>query len=271
MWSEGPNGENAHASNLARLMALIAEHWALRPNEEVKRIKTAEGRLRPPKQGMTDRNRAKLRALIEPETKRSLVNLPFAVLKDIDPDRPTVSDAVLLQSALAVALLLIAPMREKNLAALDLDRHLHRISEKVGYVVIPRREVKNERDLEYPLSQDVLRILDHYLKIYRPLLLKGTTSSKLFVSWNGRQKTPAELGAQIPKLIRDRLGIDCNVHLFRHLAGCLFLKQYPGEYETVRQLLGHKDLATTIGFYTGLEHIDAFVRYDEILESHREG
>jgi integrase len=272
MWNEEPGSENenGHASNLARLLAVIAEHYAFRPTGEVKRIKAAVSRLTPPKQGMTDRNRAKLRVLIEPTRLRSLVNLPFAVVKEVDPDQPTVLDAVRVQTALAIALLLVAPMREKNLASLDEGRHLHRVSDEIGYVVIPAHEVKNERDLEYPLSPRVLRILDLYLKIYRPLLLKGARSSKLFVSWSGRQKKPHELGAQIPKLIRERLGLDVNVHLFRHLAGYVFLKKHPGEYERVRQLLGHKDLKTTIAFYTGLEHEDAFRRYDEILESHRE-
>ena len=70
-------------------------------------------------------------------------------------------------------------------------------------------------------------------------------------------------------LTRDRLGLDVNIHLFRHLAGYLFLKQHPGEYETVRQLLGHKSLKTTIDFYTGLEHADSFRRYDEVLDTYR--
>jgi hypothetical protein len=94
MWSEEPSGKRGHASNLARLMALLAEHWAFRPLEEVKRIKAAEGKLRPPKQGMTDRNRAKLRALTEPQTLRKLVNLPFVTVEGLDRDHPTVTDAV---------------------------------------------------------------------------------------------------------------------------------------------------------------------------------
>ena len=141
----------------------------------------------------------------------------------------------------------------------------------VGYLIFPAHEVKNAHDLEYPLSPRTLGLLDLYLKTYRPLLLKGEQSSKLFVSWSGRQKTPAELAAQIPKFIRTRLGLDVNLHLFRHLAGYVFLTAHPGEYETVRQLLGHKSLKTTIDFYTGLEHAQSFRRYDEILERHREG
>ena len=61
-----------------------------------------------------------------------------------------------------------------------------------------------------------------------------------------------------------------NVHLFRHLAGYLFLKAHPGEYEPVRQLLGHKSIQTTISFYVGLEEADAFRRYDLILDGYRQ-
>ncbi len=271
LWNEHDRSANAHASNLARLMALIAQHWAFRPADEVKRIKTAEARFRPAKQGMTDRNRAKLRPLMDEDSLRKLINLPYKTVDGLDHDLPTVSDAVFVQSALAVALLLAAPVREKNLASIDLKRHVQRISDDVGYLIFPAHEVKNARDLEYPLSQRTLRLLDLYLKVYRPLLLKQAQSSKLFVSRTGRQKTPAELGAQIPKFVRTRLELDINLHLFRHLAGYVYLSVHPGEYETVRQLLGHKSLKTTIDFYTGIEHAQSFRRYDEILERHREG
>jgi site-specific recombinase XerD len=271
LWAEQGRSPNAHAWNLARLMSLVAEHWAFRPPAEIKRIKTAERKFRPPKQGMTDRNRAKLRTLMDEDTLRKLVNLPYKAVEELDHRHPTVSDAAIVQSALAVAFLLAAPVREKNLASIDIQRHIDRVSDDDGYLVFPAHEVKNARDLEHPLSARVLRLLDLYLKTYRPLLLKGKRSSKLFVSWSGRQKTPAELGAQIPKLIRDRLDLDVNVHLFRHLAGYVYLSEHPGEYEVVRQLLGHKSLQTTIDFYTGLEHAESFRRYDEILERHRRG
>ncbi len=55
-----------------------------------------------------------------------------------------------------------------------------------------------------------------------------------------------------------------NPHLFRHFAGWNYLKAHPGDYETVRQLLGHKSINTTIVFYTGIEVIAAHERYDEL-------
>jgi site-specific recombinase XerD len=270
LWKEADEAPNAHAANLARLLALIAEHWAYRPADEVMIIKRAAARLRPRKEGMTEGNRAKLRPFTDEANLKRLVNLPRAAVAALDRDRPTVTDAVVVQSALAVAILLTAPIREKNLVALDLVTHIDRVNKDQGFLVIPAHEVKNARGIELPLSASALKLLDLYVEVYRPLLLKGALSSKLFVSWNGRQKTPDQLGAQLPRFIRDRTGLDMHLHLFRHLAGFVFLRDHPGEYETVRRLLGHGALGTTVGFYTGLEHADAFRRYDQVLDRYRQ-
>lgn len=70
-------------------------------------------------------------------------------------------------------------------------------------------------------------------------------------------------------MIRQETGLQLNVHLFRHLAAKLFLAAHPGEYETVRLLLGHKSLATTVRIYCGLEQSDAMRRYDMVLDRYR--
>lgn len=133
------------------------------------------------------------------------------------------------------------------------------------HLVIPAEETKNDDALEFQLRAETVRLLDRHLLRYRPLLEK-IPSRKLFISWNGRQKTPAELGAQIPKFLKQQLGIEMTLHLFRHFAGFVFLNHHPGEYETVRQLLGHKSLRITVDFYTGLEQADAVRRCDRVLD-----
>jgi len=158
-------------------------------------------------------------------------------------------------------------VRAKNLASIDIKKHIHRVSETNCYLVFPDHQVKNKVDLEYPLPLATIELLDLYLKVYRPLLLAEETDA-LFISRSGRQKTAAELGAQIPRFIKDYLGIDLNLHLFRHLAAFLFLKKYPAEYETVRKLLNHKSSRTTTRFYTELNNIEAFKRFDEIVTSY---
>jgi integrase len=60
-----------------------------------------------------------------------------------------------------------------------------------------------------------------------------------------------------------------TVHQFRHLAGYLYLRQVPGGHETIRALLGHKSIETTIRFYAGMETAAAARAYDAAVLSAR--
>jgi integrase len=64
-------------------------------------------------------------------------------------------------------------------------------------------------------------------------------------------------------------GLTVNAHLFRHVCAFLYLKAHPGDYETVRLLLGHTSLATTVRAYCGLERSDAVRRYDSLIDTYR--
>jgi site-specific recombinase XerD len=56
-----------------------------------------------------------------------------------------------------------------------------------------------------------------------------------------------------------------NPHLFRHLAALLYLKEHPGDFETVRRLLKHKKLETTVTFYAQLSNQWAHEHYQEAV------
>ena len=162
-------------------------------------------------------------------------------------------------------------MRMANLAALNLNTHIHRISAERCHIIIPAHEVKNERDLDYPLGKNTIDLLDLYIHLYRPLLLKGRPDDgTLFISLNGKKKSDATLSAQITHFIKVETGFHLNPHAFRHLIGLIFLRSFPGEYEPVRQMLGHQDIKTTIKLYVGLETQDTFKRLDNILTNYSE-
>jgi len=270
LWQDGKGKENGHNYNRARLLRLIAQHWAYVSPEALEPFKTAEGRFRPKKKGMTDNNQKKLRPFLDDAHCSKIVSLPSRVMAKLDPANPSILDAVVAQSAVAVSILQTAPMRMRNLASLNLDEHMHRVSDTVCHIVLPGDQVKNEQDLDFPLGKTTIALLDLYLKVYRPLLLKGKRDQgSLFISWNGAQKTEAALSAQITKFIKFHAGYHLNPHAFRHLVGLIFLRAFPGEYEPVRQLLGHKDIRTTINFYVGLETQDSFKRLDKVMDRHR--
>ena len=100
---------------------------------------------------------------------------------------------------------------------------------------------------------------------YQPLLTNGHPSSLLFPGRSGAPKAANSLRRNIGGTIRRELGLDVNPHFFRHLAAHLFLRRYPGHYEDVRRILGHKSIATTINAYVGLEAATALNRYDSVV------
>ena len=55
-------------------------------------------------------------------------------------------------------------------------------------------------------------------------------------------------------------------HQFRHLAAKLYLDQHPDGGESVRRLLGHKSLQTTMRYYRELESVLAGRRYAALLD-----
>ncbi|MDG2482203.1 MAG: tyrosine-type recombinase/integrase [Alphaproteobacteria bacterium] len=61
-------------------------------------------------------------------------------------------------------------------------------------------------------------------------------------------------------------GIKINPHLYRHIAAYLYLKRNPNDIETIRRLLGHKRIETTLKFYAVFDQELANQRYiDSVL------
>ena len=57
-----------------------------------------------------------------------------------------------------------------------------------------------------------------------------------------------------------------TAHQFRHLTAKVILDADPGAYETVRQLLGHRNLKTTVNNYAGFDTRRAGRRHAALIE-----
>ena len=73
-----------------------------------------------------------------------------------------------MQVAVGLELLLMRPIRRKNLVALRLNEHIIR-SGRNTFIVIKPGEVKNEVELDYPIPLESAGILDFYVKRLLPL------------------------------------------------------------------------------------------------------
>ena len=70
---------------------------------------------------------------------------------------------------------------------------------------------------------------------------------------------------QITERIQKAMGLRITVHQFRHAAAAIYLKHRPGDYETVRRLLGHRNIQTTIKFYCGLQTTQATEQFGKLI------
>ena len=167
---------------------------------------------------------------------------------------------------MAIELLLMAPVRIDNLAALDIDQHLLRPSRRGGglHLVIPGTAVKNRQDLEFPLPAETIALLEGYLRDYRPVLAPST-SRALFPGRDGGRKARAVLGRQISRTVLQHTGLRVHPHLFRHITAKLYLEANPGSYEVVRRVLGHRSIETPTSYYTGLETAAAVRHFDTAI------
>jgi site-specific recombinase XerC len=119
------------------------------------------------------------------------------------------------------------------------------------------------------LKGDLAVHLDRYVAVFRPVLSQPTISA-LFLSQSGARKSSSALSKQLAAFVRREIGVTIHAHLMRHLAAHLFLLGNPGEFESVRRLLGHKNVETTVRFYEGLLTDDAFARYDALIDELRQ-
>lgn len=261
----------AFTRGLATALLAIAAHWARVTPEHLAELKGLRRRLGKTPSGLTSKNRGTLRELSDPVIRQRLLALPSQLIEEAESGRLAAPRAALrFQLGLGIELLLHAPIRMNNLISLQLDQNLIRPGgpRALWHVVLTGAEVKNGEPQEYELPADVTRMLDRYLKRFRPSLEAGD-SKFLFVVQGGAPKSQTTLSQQLREVISDRVGVRMTPHQFRHFAAKLLLEHSPGAFAAAGQLLGHRNLKTTTNFYTGIDTMTAGRHFDRILAAER--
>jgi integrase len=279
-------GEKKTTTNyeLACLLLAIARHWKTPdPNDndavnqraaQVEALGELAHALKVVQTGMTKKNRARLRQFDDIRNLEGLLLLPDRVFHE-EAKRQEIGyrDAVRAMRALAVAILTYVPIRIENVVPIDLTQQIVRTrvgADAVVHLVIQENDVKNDVPIELPLPPHVVALVDTYLARYRSRLFSGA-SPWLFPNELGQCRQIAGFGKAIGEFIHDETGIRMNPHLFRHLCAKLHREANPNDFESIRRLLGHKRLETTVRFYATLDTKEAFRRWDATLDGLREG
>ena len=176
-------------------------------------------------------------------------------------------DAVRYRDGLMIALVAFIPIRPKNLAALEIGRHL--VREGVGwFVIIPREEAKTGTPIEFPVPELLDTYLAIYLDIIRPRMLRHPNCAALWVSAKGGALVYGAIGQVFSRLSR-RLGFRITPHDVRDAAATTWAISAPERIGVARDLLAHSDLRTTIKHYNRARGIEASRAYSQVIAEMR--
>ena len=223
-------------------------------------------------EGLTPKNMKLIRQILNGTVWPRVVNYPTELMREARrrKDQSPVKAAVMAEVAVAIAIETVAPVRATNLTTIRLDENLIRPGglDSNYLLVFPHYDVKNRVDLTFELDDYVTGLIDEYVQEYRPSVLRGANADWLFPGPGGKPKSAHLFGIQIAERIKKATGLRITLHQFRHAAAAIYLRHHPGDYETVRRLLGHRNIRTTVKFYCGLETIQASREFGKIIREH---
>jgi integrase len=203
---EGGKPTTAIADLASSLKAVARHHVRVEPHH-LDRMGGIIRRLAPGRSGLTESNRTRLRPFDDRGNIAALLKLPEELMRQARRHPNLERGAVRAQMAVAIEILLMAPIRMSNLVQLDIERNLVRPGQgKALHIVISAEEVKNREPLEYPLPPESVDLLERYIREFRPhLASQGNTA--LFPGTAGDSKNQAFFGDQISRTIRAHTGL----------------------------------------------------------------
>jgi integrase len=168
------------------------------------------------------------------------------------------ADAICYRDGLMIALIGFVPqLRRKNLAALEIGRHLVREGDG-WFVVVARTEIKKKSySIDVAIADLLTPYLATYLDVVRPRMLRQPRCNALWVSPNGAALTYSAIWPIVTRHTLRRLGIRIAPHDARDAAATTWAVAAPDQIGVARDLLGHSDLRTTTRHYNRARGIEA--------------
>lgn len=242
------NSKTSHALHrLGLSLVCLARDWVRADPDTISEIKKFVGGFVPKKRDDTgSRTRKRLQAFEDERLLSQLLTLPIQLLDETRAAKQPRKRRMLAQSAIACELLIYAPLRIENLAALQIERTLKR--ERGRWLIcLPGSIVKNGEDQRYEIPPEAVARLNAAMRLYEQ------PEGWLFPGRAGRAKSSGSLSGQIKGTVERRLGVPFHPHLYRAIAIYLQIRA-DGEagFENGRVLIGNRDAETIRRNYSHL-------------------
>ncbi len=274
-WDRNGGATSKHIGEIAWAVRCYAVKYIGTDEETTGFYANAIQTLRVRDVGLSDKNQTAMAQFDDPKVIDAYVSLPLKLWdKALANHKRTVSSRkskeaqLMIQAAVAIEILIFAPIRIGNLQHLRLDEHITWQGKRM-HIHIPKNQVKNDQTLNFLLPESASKRIKTYIMEWRQLFT-DTANPYLFPGRKMNPKDDTSLRRQIQKTIWNETGIKLTPHQFRHAAAKILLDAKPGYYEVVRKVLGHKNLSTTYSHYAGAETKAAHELFDEVIIQHRQ-
>jgi integrase len=273
-WAQNGDEPKTSTIDLAKKLVAVARSTGCLTAEQLMELDDKRATLEQyRKEGMTSKNLKLIRQVLNSEVWARVVNCPEDLMREARAlkDQAPLKAAVTAQIAVAVATLTVAPVRAANLASIRFGTNLNKPGgpDTDYLLVFPDYDVKNRVDLTFELEASVTAVIDEYVQDHRTSVMRGSNEDWLFPGEAGGPKDAHLFGIQITNRIQKVTGLRMTLHQFRHALAAVYLKDHPGDYETVRRFLGHRSIRTTVKFYCGLETIQATRLLGDVVRQYR--
>jgi integrase len=194
-------------------------------------------------------------------------------LKLMDENKPQpdasldVHRAVAYRDGLMIAVLAYLPIRPKNLASLEIGRHIV-LENGRWFILVPREETKSGKRIQFELPEALIPYLNLYLESVRPGILAG---KKLRALWVSPKRGPLSYVGIIKSFGRlsERLGVKISPHDARDAAVTTWAIARPDQIGIARDLLYHSNPDTSTRHYNRARGIEASRTYRRIIHAIR--
>ncbi|PWT86819.1 MAG: hypothetical protein C5B58_00770 [Acidobacteria bacterium] len=164
--------------------------------------------------------------------------------------------AVRYRDGLIFMLLAFQPLRRKNLAALEIGRHLLWEDDRWA-LKIPAEETKTGVPIDFVVPELLASYFNVYLGTFRPYMLQDAARAALWLNTRGRALAYAAIGDIIGERSTSRLNFRITPHDARDAAATTWAVSAPDQIGVSRDLLTHRDLRTTTKWYNRARGIEA--------------
>ncbi|MFQ5792432.1 MAG: hypothetical protein ACE5JI_18335, partial [Acidobacteriota bacterium] len=120
------NKPTSQVEAVANLALVVARRWSGLNPEQVREIEGICNRVQRPRKGLAEKNRVRLQQFADDGAVHDLLNLPGRLIANTKRAPISRRTALKVQTALAIEILIFAPIRIGNLVRLDRNRHFVR-------------------------------------------------------------------------------------------------------------------------------------------------